>query len=272
MKVLISSDAEGAGWVTHGSQVLPDGRDYNHFREVYTLQINALAQGALENGASEIYLADSHDSGRNIIYERMHPSLRLITGTPRPLSMVQGVDLTDSIFLFGYHSMAGSRYGVLNHTYSTSVHRLRINGREIGEIGLSAAIAGKFGKPVKLVAGDSAAIEEAREILEECEFVVLKEGIMRYSSIALSLEKTIALLREGAGRAMHKKGGLFRISEPVRMEIEFNSTGMADYASLIPVFERLDGYTVSIKADDIVDAYRYFRAAVALASGDHGGY
>jgi D-amino peptidase len=272
MKILISSDAEGVSWTTHGSQVLPEGRDYQAFREIYTMEINALVEGALKNGADEVFIADSHDSGRNIIYSRLHKKARLITGTPRPLSMVQGVDLADSLFLFGYHSMAGTINGVLNHTYSTNVHMLRINGRKMGEIGLSAAVSGKFGKPVILVAGDSAAVKEAGEILEDCEFVTLKEGITRYSSITYSLEESMEILGKGAQNAMKRRGKVFQVKEPVDMEIEFINTGMADYASIIPGFERIDGYTLRVIAKDIIDAYRYFRVAITIASGDHGGY
>ncbi|MEM0502775.1 MAG: M55 family metallopeptidase [Thermoplasmata archaeon] len=142
----------------------------------------------------------------------------------------------------------------------------------MGEIGLSAAVAGKFGKNVTFVAGDRSAISEAMEILEDFEYVVLKEGISRYSAITYSYEDSIEMLKEAAYNATKRVGKTFRLKEPILMEIEFINTGMADYASLIPLFERVNGYRIKIKANDIIEAYKYFRAALVLASSDHGGY
>lgn len=272
MNILISADAEGISWTTHGSQVLKEGNDFNLFREIYTAEINSIVEGAIKGGVDNIILTDSHDSGRNIIYSKLQRKIKLITGTPRPLSMVEGLNLADKLFLFGYHSKSGTLNGVLNHTYSTIVHKLIINGIEMGEIGLSAAVAGKFGKNVTFVAGDRSAISEAMEILEDFEYVVLKEGISRYSAITYSYEDSIEMLKEAAYNATKRVGKTFRLKEPILMEIEFINTGMADYASLIPLFERVNGYRIKIKANDIIEAYKYFRAALVLASSDHGGY
>ncbi len=272
MKILISSDAEGISWVTHGSQVLKEGSDYQLFREIYTDEINSVVKGSIKGGADEVFLVDSHDAGRNLLYNKLNENLKLITGTPRPLSMMEGIKYADRVFLFGYHSKAGTYNGVLNHTYSTVVHRLFINDIELGEIGLSAAIAGKYSKNITFVAGDNAAINEAKEILDDFEYVILKEGISRYSAISESYQESLKMLEEGAYNAMKRQGKTFRLKEPVKMEIEFINTAMADYVSLIPSFERINGYTVKMLADDIITAYRFFRVAIVLASGDHGGY
>lgn len=272
MKILISVDAEGLGWTVHGSQTLSDGMDYQTFREIYTDQVNAVIEGSIKGGAKEIYVNDAHGSSKNIIYKKLNSNAKLIIGDPKPLSMMHGIDMVDKAFLIGYHSMAGTTNGVLNHTYSSNVHRLWINGEEFGEIGLSAAVAGKFNKPIIFVAGDYAAIKEASKILEDAEFLSLKEGISRYSSYTYSYDETIIMLKKSSEKAMKRKGKPFKIDEPVEIKLEFLNSGMADYALLLPGVTRLDGYTVKLEAKDIIDAYKLFRLLVVLSRGDHGNY
>ena len=166
MKILISIDAEGLSGLTFGKQTLPEFSDYKETRDTMTDFANSAAQGALEGGASSVTVVDSHNGNRNISLKNLVDGVRLISGWPKELSMVEGIRESDSLFLLGYHSMAGNHLGVLNHTYSASVvHRVRYNGSEIGEIGMSAYVADYFSRPVTLIAGDRAAVDEALEIL-----------------------------------------------------------------------------------------------------------
>ncbi|MGC8497650.1 MAG: M55 family metallopeptidase [Thermoplasmata archaeon] len=272
MKLLISVDAEGLGWTVNGSQTLSDGSDYQIFREIYTEQVNAVIEGAIKGGASEIYINDAHGSSKNIVYKNMNKNARLIIGDPKPNSMMEGIEFADKVFLLGYHSKAGTEKGVLNHTYSSNVHRLYVNGEEFGEIGLSTSVAGKFEKPVTFFAGDLAAVNEARRYIKDAEFVVTKEGISRYSAITYSLYQLKDMLRDSAEKAVGKSGNLYKIKEPATIKIEFLNSGMADYCLLVPGIRRIDGYTVEFEAKDIIEAYRMFRLMVTLSRGEHGGY
>ncbi len=272
MKVFVSVDAEGLSWTVHGSQTLQEGSDYQIFREIYTNEINAVVEGAIKGGATEVIINDAHGSSKNVLYKELHKNAKLILGDPKPLSMMQGVEISDKVFLLGYHSKAGTINGVLNHTYSSNIHRLWINNEEFGEIGLSASVAGKFGKAVTFFAGDKAAVEEAQKILEDTEFLILKEGISRYSAITPSLETVLENLKNASFNAIKRKGKPFTVDEPVDIKIEFLNSGMVDYCMLLPGVERKDGYTISLQAKDIIDAYRLFRLMVILSRGDHGGY
>jgi D-amino peptidase len=272
MKILISVDAEGLSWTVHGSQTLNDGQDYQIFRDIYTEQVNSVIIGALEGGANNVLINDAHGSSRNIIYKNLHKNANLIIGDPKPLSMMQGIEQSDKAFLLGYHSKAGTINGVLNHTYSSNVHKLWLNGEEFGEIGLSAAVAGKLNKSIVFVAGDSAAIKEAEKIIDYAEFIVLKEGISRYSAITPSYNDALKILREGAKNAVKRNGKPFKVEEPINVKMEFLNSGMADYCTLVPFVKRIDGYTIEFEAKDIFDAYKLFRVMVVLSRGDHGGY
>ena len=48
---------------------------------------------------------------RNILIEELNPSAQLISGSPKPLSMMQGIDGSfDAAFFIGYHAQAGTAY------------------------------------------------------------------------------------------------------------------------------------------------------------------
>lgn len=73
------------------------------------------------------------------------------------------LDGAEALILLGYHAMSLTPGGVLAHSYSSAaIQRMRLNGREVGEIGVDAAIAGEHGVPVVMVSGDDKTIAEAK--------------------------------------------------------------------------------------------------------------
>jgi len=92
LKVYISVDMEGIAGVVHSDQTSSSGKDYNLARRWTTEETNAAIEGALEAGATEIVVNDSHGSKRNIIASMVNPAAYLITGSPKPLGMMQGID------------------------------------------------------------------------------------------------------------------------------------------------------------------------------------
>ena len=95
------------------------------------------------------------------------PRASLISGSPKPLSMMQGIGESFQACLFiGYHAKAGTEAAILDHTISGSVvQAIRINGIEMPELGINAAIAGYFGVPVVMVSGDTALCAQAKAML-----------------------------------------------------------------------------------------------------------
>ena len=130
MKVLISADMEGTCGVSSWVQVTPSENasagephnqgEYDRARHRMTAEVNAAIEGALEGGADEVIVNDSHDGMRNLIADSLHPSCRFISGNDKPLSMMQGVDLEGigCAFFTGYHAKAGTPGGPLAHTWS----------------------------------------------------------------------------------------------------------------------------------------------------------
>src|SRR6266571_4292408 len=161
MRVYISVDMEGVAGVVHESQTDPTNpacaAEYARFRRLMTAEANAAIEGALAAGATKLVVNDSHWFMRNLLAEELHQAAELLSGDPKPQSMVEGIDGGfDAAVFIGYHARAGTRHAILDHTYADRIHDVRLNGRPVGELGINAAFAGVAGVPVALVSGDSA--------------------------------------------------------------------------------------------------------------------
>lgn len=143
LKVLISADMEGVGGVsTWDVQADSKGREYEKFRRLMTLEVNAAIAGAAEAGAGDIIVGDSHGDGQNIDIELLDKRARLIRAWPRPLEMMQGVDSQcDAAVFVGYHAREGAAEGVLAHTFTGTVV-VKLDGVEVPEAGLTRRLLG----------------------------------------------------------------------------------------------------------------------------------
>ncbi|MEW6723849.1 MAG: M55 family metallopeptidase [Bacillota bacterium] len=268
MRVYISADLEGISGVVNGVQTGGDGPEYQRARRLMTAEVNAAIEGALAAGAAEVVVNDSHGGMRNILIEELNPAAKLITGTPKPLVMMEGVqDGFDAVFFIGYHARAGTP-GILNHTISgRAVANIRVDGQDLGETGINALIAGYYGAPVVMVSGDSNLAAEARDFLGNIEAVAVKEANGRFSACCLSTAAAAAAIKEGAIRALERLGEFQpkRPPRPASLELTFFSTAMADMAENIPGTVRVNPLTVSFTHEDYIVAFRAIRAMIGLA-------
>ncbi|XCI28511.1 M55 family metallopeptidase [Proteinivorax hydrogeniformans] len=109
MRVFISADIEGIWGAVSRKQASSDGSDYLRARKLMTKEVNLACEALLENGAKEIVVNDAHGLMDNILIEELNPKVQLISGSPKPLSMMQGIDQEfDKAIFIGYHSRAGS--------------------------------------------------------------------------------------------------------------------------------------------------------------------
>jgi D-amino peptidase len=272
MRVYISVDMEGVAGVVHENQTDPvDPRhagEYNRFRRLMTAEANAAIEGALAAGAERVLVNDSHWLMMNLLAEELHPAAELLSGGPKARSMVEGVELGfDAALFVGYHARAGVAHAVIDHTYTSRVHEARLNGRPVGELAINAALAGTFDVPVALVSGDQALAAEARELLGPAvETVIVKHAVGRFAARSVSPAAACRLIREGTTAALGRPHAPFRLAAPVRLEVDFALTQMADMAELAPGSVRTGGRTVSFTHDDYREVFRAWRALYNLAS------
>jgi len=269
VNVYISADIEGISGVVHPQQGRMGNPEYERARQLMTGEVNAAILGAIQGGAKRIVVNDAHGLMRNLLIEELHASdsVELITGTPKPDGMVQGLDSTfDRAFFIGYHSRAGTAFGILDHTFSSIVTGVWINGVEVGEVGLNAALAGYYEVPVTLVTGDRRVTEEAQALLgEDLITVAVKEGYSRYAARCLVPEEARRRIRQAAERACAISKEPWVVETPVRLTVEFATSGHLDLAELIPGSQRLGARRIDFTHEDYRVVYRAFRAMVALA-------
>lgn len=262
---------EGIAGVVHWDQTNPvDPRcapEYARFRRLMTAEANAAIAGALEAGATSVLVNDSHWNMRNLLAEELHESAELVSGDPKPWSMMEGIDAAfDGVFFVGYHARAGTAHAILDHTYSDRVHDVRLNGRSVGEVGLNAALAGAHGVPVELVTGDAALAVEAQDLLGEgVTTAVVKTAVGRQGARSLSPPVACRRIKEAAVKALRSRGKPFVIPPPVTLEIDFVQTLQADLAATVPGAERTAGRTLRFTHQDYREVFRAFRAMHNLA-------
>jgi D-amino peptidase len=269
MKVHISADMEGIATLSHDEQTGSKGFDYQRMREIMTGEVQAAIEGAKKGGAEKILVCDAHDKGRNLLIERLDDDVEVIQGNPYELGMIAGISREfDAAFQIGYHSMRHTHAGVIGHTYTYNVTKLKMNGTVLGESGLGAVLAGHFGVPLVFVSGDAHAIKQARELIKNVVGVPTKEGVGLWGVRTLTPKHACEMIRKGAKEAVSKIDDIRPVvmKKPIMMEVELESPLMAQYASQVPLVKRADIRTVSYKAKDAVDAFSVFEVIMRLAS------
>src|SRR5207245_10799603 len=249
MRVYISVDMEGIAGVVHESQTDPTtpafAAEYGRFRRLMTAEANAAVEGALAAGATRVLVNDSHWFMRNLLAEELHQSAELVSGDPKPRSMMQEIDQQggfDAALFIGYHARAGTPNAILDHTYADRIHEVRLNGRPVGERGIHAALAGVSGVPVALVSGDSGLAAEAKELLgDHVATVVVKQAVSRHAAKSVAPVVACRMIREGVIQALQRPHQPLVLSPPVTVEVDFAMTIHADMAELCPGARRAGG-------------------------------
>ncbi len=271
MRIYVSIDMEGIAGVVRSDHTSTAGRDYNLARKWMTKELSVVVDEALKNGVEYILVNDSHGGMTNLLLDELpEGNIEVITGSLKPLIMMEGIQLGfNAAFFIGYHSKKGTRGGILDHTvFGRAFRRVVINNREASEFYLNALIAGHYNTPVVLLSGDDKIAKEARETIDGIEVVVTKYGISRYSARHLTKSLLYRRLREATQRALGKADKVkpLKISYPVKIEIEFTDSSLADAAELIPIFNRIDAMSIEYKARDMVEAVKLIEALCLISS------
>lgn len=262
-------DMEGIAGVVSGNQTGASGPDYSFGRRMMTAEANAAIAAAFDAGATEVVVNDSHGSMINLQPDQLDRRATLITGTPKPFGMMQGIDSTYAAVIFiGYHAQASTIDGVLDHTYNGQLKSVRLGGREVGEYGLNASLAGHYGVPVVLISGDRAVTEQAKGLIPGIEPVVVKDGIGRTAARTLHPEEARERIAAGVRAALARRAQIspVRLSRPVTLEVELTNPAQADACMMVPGMQRLSARVVRYDAPDMTVAYRVSRLIAALAA------
>lgn len=271
LKVFISSDMEGVAGAVTGEQLGPGGFEYARFREFMTAEVLAAIDGARAAGATEILVADAHGNGQNLLIEQLPDDVMVVRSWPRPLMMMQGIDSTfDAAILLGHHSSTTNPEGVRAHTMSSAnLAAVRLNGIEMPEAGINAAIAGYFGVPVVMISGDDAAVEEAQGIIGDIEGAVVKWAISFHSAKTMTPQAARALIREHAQTAVARRNDIapYVLDTPITLDLTFKNYRPAEMLAFLPNVERVDAHTVRFIGRDMLEISSFLEFAMTYEPG-----
>src|SRR5436309_12202805 len=204
MKLFLSTDFEGTSGIVAWEQIIEGNPEYEQGRRLLTDEVNAVIHGALEAGATEFVVNDSHAYLRNLHAQDLAGKATLITGRHKPLYMMQGLDASfDGVCFVSYHGSIGAEHAVLSHTYNPrAIWEVRINGEVVGESGINALVAAHYGVPIIFVSGDAVTTHEAQHIAPNAEKIVVKQSLGRFAAAHIHPTLACELLRAGATRAV----------------------------------------------------------------------
>jgi D-amino peptidase len=197
--------------------------------------------------------------------------LYLITGSPRPQYMMPDFGPEyDLVFLVGYHSGTGALNGVMDHTYTSAFQQIRLQGQPMNEALMNSAYAGYHSVPVGLVIGDEALRQELLRdnALPWVQYVTTKRGLGRFAAKMRPLDvvrqETIEAVKTVLASDFQRLPR-YRFEAPITLNIELQSTNMADIVAKMPLVKRLDGRTVELVMDDYRDLFDAREAIATLA-------
>lgn len=260
MKIYVLVDMEGGSGIhSFNLQTNRDSYYYKVAKRFVTQDTNAAIEGALAAGADEVIVWDSHGPG-TIDFELLDPRAKLTRGAGAYSPWGMGSSF-DALFQVAQHSKAGTRKGVLCHTYnSRDIIGMWLNGKEIGEMGIRATIAGTFDIPFVLETGDEAACREARELVPEIETACVKWGYAQEVALMLHPKKSYDLIKEKAMRAIKRIRQIspVKLGPPYELKVKYVQEQMTFLASRRTGVERIDSRTIVIRGDNLPELENSF--------------
>jgi D-amino peptidase len=241
-------------------------------RRLLMADVNSATAAALQAGADQVIVCDTHHGGGNLILPEMladprvtyHGRSRAIRdGKPRWMPDLD--ESVDGLMLMGHHAKAGTEGAFLPHTWSLEWADFAINGESVGEIGIEACFAGYWEVPLILVQGEEAGCREA-----ETQFAgVLTAAVKRAEShdlcCGLDAETARRLtgekVAEAIGKARTDRPAPYKPSLPMQVTVRLTSAAAADAASAKPGARRTDDQTVEWVVERQCDVVKWIANA-----------
>ena len=261
MKIYISADLEGICGTSHWDEVTRGNERYPEFQKQMTAEVVAACRGAIEAGATEIWVRDGHDSAKNIIGSELPENTRLIRGWSRhPYMMMQELDSSfTAAIMIGYHARGGSDGNPLAHTMSSRVALLTINDQPASEFLINYYTSLYEKVPVVFVSGDKELCEHAADIVPGIGAAATKYGAGD-STVNLHPDHVCGQIQQGVERSLAGDLSARLQSLPNRFEVQITySSSLDGYKnSFFPGATLITPQTVRFEADDYFEVLKFF--------------
>jgi len=271
-KLYISADLEGACGIVspHQCSRTPDRDAYDWAVSQLEMEVSAVVETALDHGATEILINDSHYTMTNLTLERVDPRVSLLSGKPKRCAMSAGLDSSfDGAIYLGYHAKAGTHQGVLCHTFHSKLFDVSVNDVSYGEGGINALYASlEHGVPLVMASGDRAFVQEIHQLVPGLPTVETKIGLSHTAALNHPLENVLEDYAEKTRKVMENRAAWaerkLSLSGPYTLNITFMNTLAADAANTIPGLDRLDGRTLQFKTEQFQTIYQMLQSCYSI--------
>ncbi len=261
LKVYISADMEGVTGAVSGEQLGPTGFEYGRFRQFLTDEVNTAIAAARRAGATEIVVSDSHGNGQNLLIDQLPDDILIVRSWPRPLMMMEGIDASfDAAMFIGYHASTANTSGVRAHTISSAnLTSVKLNGIEMTEGSINAAIAGHFDVPIVMISGDDAAVAEVQSVVGDIEGAVVKWSLGFHSALTMTPARGNEVIAERVTAALGRLDDFspYEVGDRPTLDISFKNYMPAEVIAYLPNVERVDSHTVRFQGRDMVEISKF---------------
>lgn len=246
MNIFLLTDVEGIAGVDSIAQMDRQSPEYENTRILLCNSINKAVSACFEAKANKVYYFDGHGGGGNVFEEYIDTRAQKCSSLQEWCDLLKSGSIDCQIEL-GAHARAGTENGFLDHTLSSkNIFSIKINGIEMSEQSIHAALCGKFGVPVVAIIGDEAVCRQVKEYIPNCFTCAVKNATERNTATTyLDADK---IMRDTIISAItnYKSVPPYKISEPLIVEQTFYRTDFCETVmkKQTVAFERIDARTL----------------------------
>jgi D-amino peptidase len=259
MKFIIGVDLEGIACVVGApGGSLNESRNLEFAKLQGTREADAAARALFDCGATRVIVWDNHGGSLNLHYDLLDKRCDIALGAN--FRRMPGLDSSFTGVLFiGYHAMDNAQEATIAHTFSSaSFQWMKINGREVGEMAIDAAVAGAMGVPPIFVASDDKGVSEAQRFFPGIETVTTKQSLSWNGAISKHPARACDDIYAGVKRAVSRRNEMkpFTLAMPAELEIRHKRMETADaMVRNTNGWDRVDAYTVKKKIQSLHDYF-----------------
>lgn len=260
MKFAIGVDCEGVACaVGSPGASLNSSRNLEFAQLQATREADAAARGLFDAGADQVIVWDNHGGSLNLSYDLLDTRCDIALGVGFEHRWPGVDDSFDGILFVGYHAMDNTIDGVMCHSFSSATYQyMKVNGVEVGEMAIDAAVAGEMGVPVIFAASDDKGAAEAEQFFPGIQTVATKQAKAWNAAVSKHPQRAVEEIFEAAKSAAASCGARtpFSFGSPIELEVRYKRMEGAQAASRgFRGGERIDPYTVRHRFDRITDYY-----------------
>ena len=261
MKVYMHWDMEGCSGLFHKDQAwywypgVPDATREEGLR-LLMADVNNAVTAALDAGAEQVIICDTHHGGGNIRIPQMLQDPRVVyhgKSTREENGRLRWMpDLDESVDAFmlpGHHAKRHTPGAFLPHGQSGQWDEITINGESVGEIGLEACYAAHYGVPLVFVQGDEATCREAEARFPGVVTAAVKRALSEERcegpDLPAAHRLTAEKVHEAIARARRREIPVVWPGLPMTVSIRMTTREVADAVAQRPGVQRLDDLTVA---------------------------